>query len=593
MPSSSRQTKRRQERSGPAGGLGRLRLFQLFLLVFALFLLGRFYELGIREGSKWTALAQNQHILSQSLLADRGSIFLEDQETLSPAAINREYKLVYAVPKEVQNISETAHELALSLDVDEGELRERLAARQNDPFEIVKKHVEEEKASEVKARKLPGIYFLPETYRYYPAGELASKVIGFVGPGDNGDIGVYGAEASLNGELHGANGKLSQENDPSGRWISLSDREHVEAVDGKSVVLTIDRVIQYEVERILADALKKYRADAVSAIVMEPKTGKILAMAALPDFNPNEYGKVDDLSLFMNQTISLPYEPGSVMKGITMAIGLEEGKITPHTEYVDTGTVNEAGYAIKNAQEKVYGRSSMTKVLDESINTGAIFVERLVGNARFRDYLERFGFGAKTNVRLPAENVGNLNNLKRLNSNIGFYTASFGQGVSVTPLQLILAYGTLANGGVLMQPQIVDRFIEPDGKENPVEPREVRRVVSEETAKTLGEMLRSVVVNGHGKRANIPGYAVVGKTGTAQVAKEGSKGYEDTITIGSFIGYAPENDPRYVVLVKVDNPKDVEWAESSAAPTFGDIMQLLLNYGKVQPVETPDGKPLS
>ncbi|MEP7162853.1 MAG: penicillin-binding protein 2, partial [Candidatus Moraniibacteriota bacterium] len=546
-------------------------------------LLGRLFVLQVNQADKWKALAESQHTLSQSLRAERGEILLRDGDGMSPVAVNREYKLVYVVPKEIEDISRTALELSAVLSVDEQEIRGRLETRREDPFEVVKKRVSEEEMARLKELHLKGVYFLPEMYRYYPGAELASKVVGFVGPAEEGDVGVYGVESSFNNELHGKDGKLSQEKDAAGRWISLSDRDHVEAEDGQSVVLTIDRVVQYEVERILANALEKFGADQVSAIVMEPKTGKILAMAALPQFNPNEYGKEEDLSRFMNPTVSLPYEPGSIMKPITMAMGIEEGKVGPNTEFVDTGSVSEGGYTIRNAQDKVYGRSSMIKVLDESINTGAIFVERLIGNARFREYMERFGFGQRTGVRLPAENPGNLRNLFNPKATLQFYTAAFGQGVTVTPLQIVNAYSTIANGGVLMQPQIVDRYIKSDGTIVPVESHEVRRVVSEETARTLGTMLRSVVQNGHGKRADVPGYAVVGKTGTAQVAKQGSRGYEDSINIGSFAGYAPAKDPHYVVLVKVDNPKDVEWAESSAAPTFGAIMQFLLNYGKVQP----------
>ncbi len=319
--------------------------------------------------------------------------------------------------------------------------------------------------------------------------------------------------------------------------------------------------------------------------MLEPKTGKILAMASVPQFNPNEYGKTEDIGLFMNPLVSLPYESGSVMKPITMAIGIEEGKVHPGTEFVDTGVVSEAGYNIQNAEGKVYGRSTMTKVLEESINTGVMYVERLVGHSAFRDRLRSFGFGSKTGIRLPAEHAGNLRNLDNLKSTIQFLTASFGQGVTVTPLQLAAAYGALANDGILMKPQIVDRIIDRDGKARPIEPEEVRRVLSQETSKEMGEMLRSVVVNGHGKRADVPGYLVGGKTGTAQVAKTGSKGYDENITIGSFVGYAPINDPRFVVVVKFDNPRDVQWAESSAAPTFGAIMRFLLSYAKVPTTE--------
>jgi cell division protein FtsI/penicillin-binding protein 2 len=287
----------------------------------------------------------------------------------------------------------------------------------------------------------------------------------------------------------------------------------------------------------------------------------------------------------MNPAVSVSYEPGSIMKPITMAIGIEEGKVSPTTEYVDTGVVHEAGYAIQNAEGKTYGRSDMYEVLDQSINTGVIFVEKLVGNARFSEYMKRFGFGQRTGTGLPAELPGNIRNLENLKSDIQFFTASFGQGVATTPMQMVSAYAALANGGTLMRPRIIDRIVHADGDEEVVQPEAVRQVVSADTAAAMGKMLRSVVVNGHGKRADVPGYLVGGKTGTAQVAKGNAKGYEDGVSIGSFVGYAPIEDPKFVVLVKLDNPKNVEWAESSAAPTFGEIMEFLLEYAKIKPTE--------
>lgn len=565
---------------------GRLNVLTGGLALAALVILGRFVHLQLLDRERFVALAEEQHSVSQALLATRGEIALRDGEGVYPAAVNREYQLVYAVPKLIDDPVGASVALAAVLGVDETLIREKLSDR-HDPFEILKKRITSEEEARLQDLHLKGIAFLPEVKRYYPADSLASKVLGFVGPTDDGgEIGIYGVEASWNSELAGQNGFVEQERDAAGRWLSLSEREHLQAKDGEKVVLTIDRVIQYEVEKILKDAREQFQADGASAIVMEPKTGKIMAMATVPDFNPNEYGKTEDLSLFMNQNVSLPYEPGSILKPITMALGLDSGKVRPSTEYVDTGSVEEAGYVIQNAEGKVYGRSSMTKVLEESINTGVIFVERQIGHAAFREGLKRFGFGTRTGVRLPAEHGGNLKNLDNLKGSLQFYTAAFGQGVTATPLQLVNAYAALANGGVLMQPQIVDRRITADGEVVPVQSKPMQRVVSEAASQDIGQMLRSVVVNGHGKRANIPGYQIVGKTGTAQVAKHNEKGYDESITIGSFAGYGPLEDPRFALIVKLDNPRNVEWAESSAAPTFGKIMQFLLNYAHIQPTTT-------
>ncbi len=559
--------------------------FLLFvILLVGLTVIARLFFLQVLSHDKWVALAEGQHNATLELSADRGEIAMHDGENQYPLAVNREYSTVYVIPKDVVEKDTVAVELSRILGIEAGEIRDKLD-RPNDPFEVIKKRLTDEEATQVSVLKHKGVALLPEKYRYYPAGELAAQVVGFASLGEKGGAGGYGVEAYFDKDLRGQTGTLLQEKDASGRWIPLSDRDIMHAENGDSFLLSLDRVIQYETEKLLKSSLEKYAADRATAIVMDPKTGKILSMASVPQFDPNHYSKVEDYSLFLNQAVSTSYEPGSIMKPLTMAIGIEEGKVAPTTEYTDTGAVVEAGYTIRNAEDKVYGRSSMYKVLDESINTGVIYVEKLVGNRLFGEYLRRFGFGERTNIALPAELPGNLRNLQNERASINFFTASFGQGITATPIQMVTAYAALANGGRLLKPAIVDTVIHADGSTTVTEPVEVRRVVSEETSRIMGQMLRSVVVNGHGKRADVPGYLVGGKTGTAQVAKTGEKGYEESVSIGSFVGYAPLNDPQFVVLVKLDNPKNVEWAESSAAPTFGEIMKFLLEYAKIKPTE--------
>ncbi|MBP9728237.1 MAG: penicillin-binding protein 2 [Candidatus Moranbacteria bacterium] len=567
-----------------------MRVFFLLLTFAGLIVIARLFFLQVTSHDRWVALAENQHNISSELSADRGEVYIHDGEVdRYPIAVNREYQMVYVVPRDVTEKDAVAVELSRILGMDAGEIKDKLD-RPDDPFEVVKKRLSEEEVSRIKELSFAGVLLLPEKYRYYPAGELAAQVIGFASLGEKGGAGGYGIEASLDAQLRGQTGMISQEKDASGRWLSLSDRSVTHAENGDSVTLTLDRVIQYETEKILKDSVERFEADRATAIVMDPKTGNILAMASSPQFDPNNYSKEEDYSIFLNGAVSSAYEPGSIMKPITMAIGIEEGKVAPTTEYTDTGAILEAGYTIRNAEDKVYGRSNMFTVLDESINTGVIYVEKLVGNAVFGEYLKRFGFGERTGITLPAELPGTLKNLQNPRGTINFFTASFGQGITATPIQMITAYATLANGGRLLKPNIIDTVIHADGTEKKNAPVEVRRVVSEETSRLMGTMLRSVVVNGHGKRADVPGYLVGGKTGTAQVAKSGSKGYEEGLSIGSFVGYAPLDDPQFVVLVKLDNPKKVEWAESSAAPTFGQIMKFLLEYAKIKPTEETNKK---
>lgn len=554
-------------------------------------ILARLVFLQVATHDKWVAMASDLHDAEIEITADRGEVFIQDGDHIYPLAVNREYPTVYLVPKEVQEKERIASELSRILQVDRELLLYKMS-NPEDPFEIVKKKVGDNEKRQIEDLKLAGVRFLPEKYRYYPAGELASHVIGFASIQDNGQskVGGYGVEASLDTLLRGTTGNLRQEKDAAGRWLPLTDRELTDAERGANIVLTLDRNIQFETEKIMHDAVEKYASDRASAIVMDPKTGRILAMASSPQFDPNRYREVENYADFLNTTLSLAYEPGSIMKPITMAIGLEEGKVTPDSEFNDPGVISIGGFNIHNAEEKTYGQSSMYKVLEESINTGVIYVERQVGNDAYRDYMKRFGFGEKTGIELPAELAGDIKSLERTKQDIQFYTASFGQGITTTPMQMVQAYGAMANRGLMMKPQIIERIEYADGRVEERAPEKVRQVLGEKASEDIGKMLRTVVTKGHGKRADVPGYLVGGKTGTAQVAKSDGVGYEEGLTIGSFVGYAPVNDPQFVVLVKLDNPKNVEWAESSAAPAFGDIMRFLLEYAKVPPTETIEAK---
>lgn len=571
------------------------RIYGMVIFVFfaAICISIKLYTLQIKRYSTYAALAEKQHEGITELSAERGEIFLQDENDLYSLAVNRELQMAYAVPREMKNIEDAIKILSEILSLDKNFLEDKM----NDPddmFEVLKHKLSEDEVQKIKDEKIAGIHLSPEVFRYYPAGELASQVVGFVGSNGEKQKGMYGLEAYWEEELSGQAGVVKQESDSQGRWISVSERDIMkETQDGPDLILTINHTVQFEVEKILKEAIEGYEADSGTVIVMEPKTGKILAMANYPGFNPNDFSSTEEISRFMNPAVSEPYECGSVFKAVTGAIGIDSGKINPNTTYTDTGVVVEAGYEIHNSDMKANGTQTMTQVLEKSLNTGVIYIEKLVGNKMFSEYVQRFGFGQKSGVALPGEVSGNIANLKNPNTTINFFTASFGQGISVTPIQLVSAYAVLANKGILMKPQIVDKLRFSDGHEEEIQPEEVRQVISESSSQQISQMLRSVVVNGHGKRADVAGYLVGGKTGTAQVAKSDSKGYEEGTNIGSFAGYAPINDPLFVVLVKMVNPKTVEWAESSAAPTFGQIMKFLLEYYKVRPTEDPATSPLA
>ena len=562
---------------------------RIYFLAAAIFLMGiiiiaRLYILQVRDYARFRGMAEDQHEAFSELSARRGEIYLKNRDEKYPLAVNKEYMMAFLEPKMVTDRDRVISELSYILGMDRGEI-ERKLSDPNDMFEIVKKKISQEESEKIRNLKLKGVKLLPENYRYYPGKELASQVIGFVGSNGETEIGRYGLESFWEDQLHGKNGSIFQERDSAGRWISITDRKKVPAQDGVDLILTIDQAVQYETEKILKSAMEKYKADRGSILVQEPSTGKILAMANYPNFNPNDFGKVEDMSLFINPAVTNAYESGSVFKTMTLASGIDSGVISPNTKYVDTGVISEAGYNIKNSDGKANGEQTMTEVLEKSLNTGVIFTEKLIGNKRFADYVRNFGFGEKTGIALPNESAGDIRNLINLKSDIQFFTASFGQGITTTPLQVLNAYSVIANGGNLMKPQIVEKKVYSNGEEEIVEPQIIRRVIKKETSDQMKEMLGSVVVNGHGKRAAVSGYRVGGKTGTAQVAKQGGGGYEEGITIGSFAGIAPLDNPRFAVIVKIDNPKELQWAESSAAPTFGEVMKFLLNYYNIEPTE--------
>jgi cell division protein FtsI/penicillin-binding protein 2 len=561
----------------------RIYALAILIVVIVFIIIGRMYFLQVSSQGYYRALAENQHSLFRKLIPERGEIFLKDRDALYPVAVNRETKMAYAVPKEIEDPTVASTGLATILGLDRDELFAKLD-KKDDMYEVLKHRLSEEEISGIKKLNLKGVRFTNEDFRYYPAGELASHILGFVGWKDNEFGGRYGSELFFESELKGENGKLFQNKDASGRWIATGERDIAYAKNGDKLLLTIDHSVQYKVEKILAAAMEKYQAERGTIIVVESATGKIISMASYPTFNPNEYAKVENMEVFRNLAVSDPYECGSVFKSFTLASAIDVGKITPETTYVDTGAVGEAGYTIKNSDLKSNGVQTMTQVLEKSLNTGVIYAERLMGNQVFGDYIKKFGFGESTGVDIFAEVPGNISNLSNQKRNIEYFTASFGQGITVTPLQLVMAYNVLANNGILLKPQIIDSVMHSDGSVSESSTQEVRRVISQQSAFQISQMLRSVVTDGHGKQANVPGYLVGGKTGTAQVVGP-SGGYEDGKSIGSFAGYAPTDNPKFTILVRLDDPKTVQWAESSAAPTFGELMKFLLEYYHVEPTE--------
>jgi len=560
----------------------RSRLMTAFLLILAGVISTRLFYLQVVKGSSIKLNAQNQHSIYRKLFPSRGEIKITDKdqkETYIVAGTAKKY-LAYAVPQEITNPVQTASDLAEILLLEKSEIYEKITNKQK-KYVPIKKALTEKEQEDIKAKNLPGIFFDSEDARIYPEKNLLSQVLGFVGFKDEGKAGLYGLERYFEKELAGKAGELRQEKDSSGAWIFGSRRDLVQPEDGVNLVLTIDKNIQFQAEKILKDAVTKHEADSGSIVVADPKTGKILAMAGYPDFNPNEYNKVEDPKNFQNLATLGSYEPGSVFKPLTMAAAINEGKIKADTVYTDTGLVEIDGYKIKNSDNKSHGEQTMTQALEKSLNTGVIFAKDQIGNKTFFEYIKKFGFGQATGIEL-SEVKGNLDNLKA-DIKVNFHTASFGQGISVTPIQLVQAFTSVANGGKMVQPYLVQTQIFPSGKVENTKTKVVAEVISESTANVVSAMMVNVVENGHGKRAAVPGYFIAGKTGTAQVPKKDGRGYEENNNIGSFIGFGPVENPRFLMLVRIDHPRTVDFAETTAAPAFGELAKFILNYYQVPP----------
>ena len=561
----------------------RLAVIRLVFFIFIGVLIFRLYELQVGERAFYEALASGQHDLLADLLPERGEILVQDSLTnsLYPVATNLTLGQVYAVPKEVKDIKYTAAVLAPVLEMDPVELENKLS-KTDDPFEPLKEAVSDELSQKVTELKLSGIYIAPILVRHYLGEADYGQILGFMGFVGDTRRGQYGLEQYWEETLAGTQGELRAQREAGGGIIVLGDKQITPAVDGADIVLTIDKNIQSRACGAVSQAVTKHGAKSGSVIIIEPASGAIRAICGAPNFDPNSYGDIQDLLVYSNQVVTDSYEPGSVFKPITMAAALEAKAVTPETTYLDTGEVNIGPNTIRNSDLKANGVQTMTQVLQNSLNTGAIFAMRKAGVEAFRATVAKFGFGKLMGVELPNERAGNIDSIKEKNE-IYAATASFGQGISVTELQLAAAFGAIANRGKLMKPYIVQEVRYPDGRKQMAAPLMVGQAVTAETATTLGAMLVQVVEQGHGKKAGVSGYYVAGKTGTAQVPYEDRAGYDPNKSIGTFVGFAPVDAPKFVMAVRINEPGDVIFAESSAAPVFGELAKFLLEYYQVPP----------
>jgi cell division protein FtsI (penicillin-binding protein 3) len=540
---------------------------------------GRLGWLQVLRAADLAALAERQYSRTVVLQAPRGPIVDRQGAVL---ATSSPAESLFAEPRAVGDPVRVAARLAPLVGVPERELHTALTTSKS--FVWLRRRLPPATAAAVRALREPGLGFVPDPLRLYPNRELAAHVVGFEGV----DGGLEGIEHALNDTLTGTPGKAVVGRDALGREV-VTAAVLQRPAPGHGVMLTIDQTIQYLAERELDAAFRRTRARAAMAVVLDPRTGDVLALAVRPTFNPNAFLDVPSREHWRNRAVTDPFEPGSTFKIILAAAALEEGVVRPEDRiWAENGRITIARTTIRDW--KKYGWLSFGEVLQNSSNVGSIKVGLALGRERYYRYMTAFGFGAPTGIGLAGESRGQLRDPRRW-SGLSLPTMSIGQEVSVTALQMVAAFGAIANGGTLMQPRLVRSLFDAEGRETRrFEPQAVRQVISAETARTLTRLMTQVVAEGTGHNAAIPGYDVAGKTGTAQKLDPATRRYSRKPGVLSFVGFAPAEEPRFAMLVMLDEPKNEKWGSEAAAPIFSAIGAEVLRHLDVPP---RDAAPLS
>lgn len=565
-----------------------MRIFwiKLFFLIFFFCLLTRLFYWQIVRAEYLQVQAEGQYFTDIKVGALRGNIYFADGSTL--ASINPSFSL-FGQPKLIakDKIVNTSYLLAKILVGEEDQVddlaKELINKLSQDFFWVsLKKGLLFDQKKQIENMDLDGIGFEQGSSRFYPEGSTSAHILGFVGSDAKGDNkGYFGIEGFYDGELRGISGTLRHEKDASGLPILIGNFLKINPKNGKDLVLNIDRSVQFIVEESLKKGLEKYGAKAASAIVMDPKTGAILALAAYPSYDPMKYFNFPKES-YKDPIVADQYEPGSTFKVLVMSAAINEDLVKPDTKCdICDSPISLGGFAIRTWNNKYYPDTSLKDVIIHSDNTGMVFTGFKLGIDRFYSYLENFGFGQPTDIDLQDESAPDIK-LKKDWREIDLATASFGQGIAVTPIQMVRAVSAIANGGNLMEPHIV-KAIKDEKSTFEIKPKILRQVLKPTTAQIVKEMMVAAVEEGEAKFYKPKGYKVAGKTGTAQIPVAGH--YDPNKTIASFVGFAPADDPKFIMLIRYDQPSASIYGSETAAPTFFEIAKQLFTYYKIAPSE--------
>ena len=562
----------------------RLIVVLIFIGVFSACIIGKLFLLQIVHGDEFSKHAERQYSPSSTELFDRGAIYATTKEgtRVELATVTSGFKLAI-VPDQIKDKEFAYTSLSPYISVDHDTFIQR-ASKTGDPYEEITTHLPKESADAISALNIPGVKLYQDSWRTYPGGMLASKVIGFIGY--KGDLltGRYGLEKYYNSTLiHTQDNVYS--NFFAEIFSNLKDSFSNQTEQG-DIVTTIEPSVQAHLEQQLAALMDKYTPDEAGGIVMDPHDGSIIAMGALPGFDPNNYGKAASLSDYGNPLVENVYELGSIVKGLTMSAGLDTGVVTPDTKYTDKGFVMLSGRKINNFDFKGRGVTTMQEVMNQSLNTGAVFVMEKMGHDVFRDYLYKFGLNTKTKIDLPDEAQSLVKTLQG-NIDVNFGTAAFGQGISLTPVAMIRAFSALANGGVPVSPHVVDKIVFSDKSEKIVVPAEpLPRVIKAETALTISQMLVKVFAAGPVAKATKDQdkfWSIAAKTGTAQITNPATGEYYTDKYLHSMVGYFPAYNPRFIVLLYMKNPHGAQYSSGSVAYNFENMAHFLLTYYQIPP----------
>jgi len=561
----------------------RIRVLSIIFVLIATILVVRLYFVQIVHGQAYRDDALGQYVQEDSSSDKRGTIFFTAKDgTLVPAAIMQHGWRIALVPRDVADATTTFDALNAITPIDPARFFGSVA-KKSDPYEEVAFRISSSDAQKIRDLDLPGILLVQDAWRFYPGGELAAQAIGFVGYRGDTKTGLYGIERSMNSTLTFTNDGRSV-NPFAEIFANISAALSFDpSAHRGDVVTTIEPNVQRELEGTLDGIMKTYTPRLAGGIVMDPKTGAIIAIGARPTFNPNTYNLASDPSMYSNPLVEGRWELGSIMKPLTMAAGIDTGAITTQTTYEDTGCITRSGKKICNYDFKARGMIPMQEVLNQSLNTGATFVMEKTGHTVFARYINQFGLGQKTGIELPNEVTGDIRALSG-NADVDFASASFGQGFAVSPLEMTRALASLANDGKLPSPHIISAIRYESGIMRTISPAPPVAVMKPETAETVTNMLITVfdkaLLHGELKHDH---YSVAAKTGTAQIGMPGGGGYYTDRYLHSFFGYFPAHNPKFIIFLFAVEPHGVEYASASLAHPFDDIEQFLIHYYDVPP----------